>query len=395
MKKASLYNINTTHIEQLRELMNNHRIWENPLLKAFTNGSLTISDFRFFFSQYYRYSQNFTKYLTICMLKCDNDFYHAKLCENLWEEAGEENIDNRHVEIYRQFLINCLKVSVSDIEFEPYSELFYKKYIELLNGSSASECAAVLSFGTEGIIGRLYSILREGLLSAGVDDKELLFFNIHIACDDDHAKTLEEMTLSYCDEDQWLQKCKKAVNQALNLRDDFFNSVYKALQNKKITSLIKRIESSADSDKENIKTISKKSNSNKLPINIGEINNELYHNIDLEKGIKFTVDRVSCDSDVLDPLILCVSPGFSNEYHNHAHETVLLILGGEGEVKIDGIISKIKVGDVVFVPRWLHHQTTNTGDIDLKIFAITDYGLTGRLPQNSETVYRQKRKQAA
>ena len=60
------------------------------------------------------------------MFKCDDDYYRSRLAENLWEEGGGQDIELRHAEIYRRFLKNHLQISLNDIKFEPYTELFFK-----------------------------------------------------------------------------------------------------------------------------------------------------------------------------------------------------------------------------------------------------------------------------
>ncbi len=68
-----------------------------------------------------------------------------------------------------------------------------------------------------------------------------------------------------------------------------------------------------------------------------------------------------------------------------------LILEGEGEVLVGDQWLPVQAQSIVYVPRWIKHQTKNTGKKDLKFFAITDYGLTGRFPINSEAIYRGKK----
>ena len=61
----------------------------------------------------------------------------------------------------------------------------------------------------------------------------------------------------------------------------------------------------------------------------------------------------------------------------HAHETLFVILEGEGEVLVGKIWGKVKKGDVAFVPRWIFHQTKNTSATDgMVVLAITDFGFT-------------------
>lgn len=383
------YSLKKISPNRLCEVRDTHKIWNNPLLKACADGSLTRSEFNFFFSQYYLYSKNFTKLLTICMFKCDSDYYRSKLSENLFEEGGGKNSELRHAEIYRKFLTEHLKISLNNIHFEPYTELFFKQYLELCFNAESYECAAILSFGTEGIVSRLYSVIKNGLLKVGFTENDLTFFNIHIECDDDHALTLEEMALSHSDENHWLERCEKVVKKALDLRDTFFNYIYKSLQTHKFDDLIERISKYPKLISEDNKIYTEQLMNNVQ--SIYNINNLLYNNKDDNKNINFSVNRVLFNTDILDLRIVHIPSGSNNEFHSHAHETVFLILEGSGEVLIEESVIPVSVGDIVFIPRWFKHQTRNTSDKELKFFAVTDYGFTGRLSQNTESVYRQKK----
>lgn len=372
-------------LNYLYSVKDNHKIWRNPLLLACSNGELSIDDFKFIFSQYYLYSKNFTKLLAIGMLRCDSDYHRSELSKNIWEEGGGQDVELRHSEIFRKFLTKGLGIDLESIKFESYSKYFLNQYIDICLDSRPDECAAILAFSTEGIVSRLYQILKHGLLNAKVSDYDLEFFNIHIACDDDHAKTLADITLSYCDQAHWIERCELAINGALDLRDEFFNQIYNSLLSKKIDSLVRDI-----SVPQSMIDIVKNKSFNRT-IKINSVNNILYKNKDTNNGIDFIVNRIALDTEVLDPRLVQISPGKHNELHKHAHETIFFILQGSGEVIIgDGVVD-VTEGDVVYVPRWLPHQTKNTGQGILKFFAVTDYGLTKRFPKNSETCYRLKK----
>ena len=79
----------------------------------------------------------------------------------------------------------------------------------------------------------------------------------------------------------------------------------------------------------------------------------------------------------MDPRVLRIAPGCNNEFHKHAHESIFVVLEGDGEVRVGDRWSPMKTGDVAFVPRWIPHQTRNTSrERELVILAITDFGFT-------------------
>jgi mannose-6-phosphate isomerase-like protein (cupin superfamily) len=104
----------------------------------------------------------------------------------------------------------------------------------------------------------------------------------------------------------------------------------------------------------------------------------MYANRNDKLNIDFGVERLAFpDLQVMDPRVLRIAPGRNNELHKHAHESIFVVLEGEGAVRIGDRWSPVKMGDVAFVPRWIAHQTRNTSsERELVILAITDFGFT-------------------
>ena len=104
----------------------------------------------------------------------------------------------------------------------------------------------------------------------------------------------------------------------------------------------------------------------------------LYTNRDERLNIDFAVERLPFpDLQVMDPRTVRIAPGRSNERHRHAHESLFIVLCGQGEVQVGDARIPVKVGEVVFVPRWIVHQSRNTSpEEELVLLAITDFGFT-------------------
>jgi mannose-6-phosphate isomerase-like protein (cupin superfamily)/pyrroloquinoline quinone (PQQ) biosynthesis protein C len=368
-------------IERLKEFSRQHKIWCNALLTSCEKGELTFSDFQFLFAQYYLYSKNFKRLIAGLMVNCENDYYRSKLSENLWEEGGGSDVEQRHAEIFRYFLKKHLKIeSLDNIVFETYTEKFVENYLNICLNYKPLEASAVLSVGTEGIVSKLYEIFRKGLIQAGLKRETLKFFDIHIGCDDEHALTLEEILVSYSHEENWFERSKLAITKALDLRDTFFTKIYQSLKLVGLNQLIRR--ASHPAEKCSLPS------SEKLRHNVNFAGNQLYYNKERNSNIHFNVERLPFNAEVLDPRLVLIPPGCTNENHSHAHETVFLILAGNGAVIIENYCLSIKAGDIVFVPRWLKHQTRNSGNEELRFFAVTDYGFTKCFPGNNESIYR-------
>lgn len=360
-------------LDRLNHFAQNHSFWNNRLFAACLAGELTRDDFTYIFSQYYLYSKNFTRYIAGVMANCDKDNFRAKLTQNLWEESGEEGRVS-HAEIFRNFLKTSLGVAdLSEIEYEDFTCKFVDIYLDNSMQADPLWGSAWLSLGTEGIVSDMYQIMVAGMRQAGFDDAELEFFHIHIGCDDEHAATLAELMCSYANCPEWYERCIQATDLALNSRAHFFDCLYEKISHRLNSSLVATIESR--------KSLAKQvTNINRLKVATAQSGTKIYGNIVPHMNIEFVVDRLDFPTtQVLDPRIVFIPPGKNNEKHRHAHEAIFHIIKGSGQVIIDDRSIEVVAGDVVFLPRWCVHQSQNTGDIEMQILAVTDFGLTSKV----------------
>lgn len=104
----------------------------------------------------------------------------------------------------------------------------------------------------------------------------------------------------------------------------------------------------------------------------------LYANRNERLNIDFHVERLPFpEIQTMDPRVVRIAPGKNNEQHKHAHESLFVILRGQGEVLVGERWHPVREGDVAFVPRWIVHQTKNASTSEeLVVLAITDFGFT-------------------
>jgi pyrroloquinoline quinone (PQQ) biosynthesis protein C len=211
-------------LAQLHALQADHPFWNNRLFKACAAGTLSKDDFRFIYAQYYLYSKNFTRYIAALMANCDSDYHRSRLSENLWEEGGGVAPEKRHAEIFRSFLRDGLEIDVDNVDYLDSTRFFVREYLDFCRHSHPAAGSAFLSLGTEGIVARMYGVLLDGLLKAGIQEEHTTFFRLHIECDDEHAETLEKIMLSYANMPDWYNTCYRSIAYALGLRERFFDS---------------------------------------------------------------------------------------------------------------------------------------------------------------------------
>jgi pyrroloquinoline quinone (PQQ) biosynthesis protein C/mannose-6-phosphate isomerase-like protein (cupin superfamily) len=360
-------------LESLTAFQRDHALWDSPLLAACSAGTLSRDEFREVFSQYLLYSQNFTRLLAALMTSCESDLFRAQLSENLWDEGGGCEPDRRHSQIFRRFLTDSLAVDVHAVRYQSFTRLFVNSYLEFCRRAPAHAASAFLSLGTEGIVPRLYGIFCTGLLKAGLHDSELEFFHIHMECDDEHAETLANMMRSYADRPNWYDDCREAIHYALELRREFFAELYEFIVARRLAPVLDNIRDGvprANGGAPALKANVLRSDGAVVP---------LYENVDPSSDIAFHVRRIDFPADVFDARTVEIPAQKSNELHRHAHETLLVVLDGHGEVVVGNTRVAGERGDVIYIPRWTMHQTRNTGVTPLRLLAVTDYNLTRRL----------------
>jgi quercetin dioxygenase-like cupin family protein/pyrroloquinoline quinone (PQQ) biosynthesis protein C len=339
----------------LRRLQDQHALWDGALLASFAQGALSRDDLRYVFSQYHLYTSSFTRFIAAVMASCENDLFRAQLSENQWEEGGGR-------------------------EPAPYTRHFVHEYLDHLLRCGPAAGAASLSLGTESIVPRMYVIMRSGLRRAGIPDGELEFFDIHIACDDAHAATLENMMVSYAHQPGWFDACAAAANHALALRAEFFDNIFEALRNRRLAPLLQRVQAR--------ESLAQGLGDHAIHHRPGASTIAMYANEVEKLNVQFTVERLPLTAEVLDPRMVRIPAGKYNEKHKHAHETLIHIIEGDGQVLVDDRVFPVRPGDTVIVPRWALHQTQNLGATEMRFLAVTDFAFSQRAYLGDATDYR-------
>lgn len=371
----------SAQLAELHRRQAEHRFWNNPLLAGFAQGAFCKEDLTYIFSQYHHYSKSFTKFIAAVMANCESDLFRAQLSENLWEEGGGCEPERRHAQIFRNFLTKSLDVtSPETIDYAPFTRNFVREYLVTCLRAEPVAGAAFLSLGTEGIVARMYQIMLSGLRAAEIPEDELEFFHIHISCDDEHAVTLENMMASYADQPGWFEACANAIDRALELRDEFFSHIFLALQANRIGPILSRMQGH--------KSLAIGMPDSAIAHHAGGPSEPLYANENHKLNVEFTVERLPVDAEVLDPRMVRIPAGKFNEKHKHAHETLIHILEGSGQVLVDDRVIRVNPGDSVLVPRWALHQTQNLGATEMRFLAVTDFKLSQRAYLGNPTDYR-------
>jgi mannose-6-phosphate isomerase-like protein (cupin superfamily) len=170
-------------------------------------------------------------------------------------------------------------------------------------------------------------------------------------------------------EAQWDVGVDEIVEAVLLLHLEFLDALYDAMRFERVRGLSDRIQARISLESEAEPPIA-------MYPGVGDI---MCEERDEKRGIEFTVERYPCTAEVLDPRVVRIPPGKTNNRHKHAHETLFYFIEGVGEILVGEKWIPVKPGDAVFSPRWAIHQTRNTGTTQLTLLAITDYYLTSQV----------------
>jgi pyrroloquinoline quinone (PQQ) biosynthesis protein C len=367
---------------ELEAIVDGHPLWQNELLTRIRRGGLTEPEWGYVFRQQQRYSSQFTRFLGALIARIPNPEHRGAVVHNLIDETGESDPEAIHSNILKRLVVSRFGHAALEPADAAVSDALAAAYLRMIETSQPAAGAALLAYGCEGVVPRLYQYFVDGMRVCGFTPDEMKFFTIHIDCDDGHAGALANLMRELAPpEAATFAACRLVVMRALDERNRYYNALSDRLT--AMGGLSALTDMLAKPDAQVSTPVSKTSLSADHP--------HLYDNEIANEGIGFHVSRLGVPCTVLDPRLLTVRPGMRTEFHSHAHESLFIVLEGTGAVRIGDEIVKVAENDVVYVPRWIGHQTINTGNTQIKVLAITDFGMTRRFEGNSETSYRRRR----
>jgi mannose-6-phosphate isomerase-like protein (cupin superfamily) len=357
-------------IEELHARLSSHSFWDNRLLRACRRGVLTREDFGFLLSQYALLVRSGARFVHALLSQCDSELWCTRLTQALWEESSAPPLEKRPAALFRRLLRDGLGVEVESIHFQDCARYLVRECLDACLRSPPAAASTFLALGLEAPLPRLYSVFMDGLLQAGVSERHLLFFQRKMG-DGAWASLLEEWMRSHAGEPGWFELSLQALERALELQEHFFESLFEALQQRRLGPLLERLQARQPLVPESPepRSVHLSGLSNVVPF---------YRHAHELRGIDCTVDRVPFPAEVLETTLVRVAPGHGSEPREHAYEVLLTVLSGTGRVRVRGTEVDVKPGDAVFVPRWASHQAHATGTEPLALLAVTDHGFTRR-----------------
>lgn len=238
--------MNASFIKRLCEDAFASKAVNHPYLTALAQGDLpniglALKDFAY---QYGAYNNQFTHYLGVVIENLTEVKHKNILLENLAEEQGNPHdielspmilasIDGKpHSALYTRFQ-EALGVNAQYRQSTPLCEaaLTWSEQFSKLCESSEYSGIGAIGIGTELIVSNIYEQILESLrLHSSLTPIERVFFNLHSACDDEHAAQILAITEDLATDDKACETIAQGVYAAIELRVRFWDDMLERAQ---------------------------------------------------------------------------------------------------------------------------------------------------------------------
>lgn len=225
---------------------------DHPLPRALSQGAFhdLRGALRRFLIEYYVYSRGFSRYIGAVTSNLEDPEHRALLTSNAADEAGlldvhraaelrSLNIDPEaasapHPELFRRFLRAigvdpelCLRAP-PDLATQVFCETFH----DICRFGGQAQSVGALGIATEGIVRPMYGRLLRAILRAwpGLPARSRVFFDLHAAVDDDHARVLFSIAEHLAETPEGRRQLALGTLKALQARAAFFDQMLALLR---------------------------------------------------------------------------------------------------------------------------------------------------------------------
>lgn len=222
----------SSSIQSFLSLTKHHSLWTHPFLLRCQTGSLDLNEVRILAVQMYKFSKEFNRILAKILSECPDEQAQWVILDNLMDEMGQGDLTQAHPELFRRF---TRSIGISDAELEaiptaPETSEMINTYLGLVPEYGYLGALGAVCFASEGIVNALYTQLYQGIQGQTPLSKEsLIFFDLHIHVDDDHAENLAKLIEPRICDDLQAENIYSAVLKAMDARVHFFDGIQRQI----------------------------------------------------------------------------------------------------------------------------------------------------------------------
>lgn len=241
-------------VERLQSYAASSYAANHPLLVALSQGAFhdLPGALRRFLREYYIYSRGFTRYLGAVMSALHSPEHRAALAGNAAEEAGvldahheaelraaridPEDARAPHPELFRRFL-RAVDMDPEALLVDPphlATQVFCETLHDICRGGEQAQAVGAIGLGTEGIVRPMYGRMLRAIERAwpSLAPRERVFFELHAAVDDDHARVLRDIAVSLARSPSGGRQLALGTLKSLHARAMFFDHMLAFLREK-------------------------------------------------------------------------------------------------------------------------------------------------------------------
>lgn len=227
-------------IAELNDYALSSRAVRHPYIDSLVEGGFSNMDFALkdFSYQYGIYSSKFIVYIMAVYNRLESFDHKVIIEENLQEEKGQSNHDLDlpseliasvtgvpHSKLYSDFRASIGGSEGVDLPVSSCAELWSEQFLKLCEQKSTVGIGAI-GFGTERIVSEIYSqILKSLKRFTSLSRSEMVFFELHSKCDEEHAAQLEVIAGQLASTPEKRLEVEYGMRAALSLREMFWDKM--------------------------------------------------------------------------------------------------------------------------------------------------------------------------
>lgn len=201
------------------------RLIESEFASLLKNQSIQPADVLGAFRQYRHYCSRFPKFLSLLLARSESEVARRPLIANLWEESGEGNLQNSHLQLLDRFL-NATAGGSPDVSPGAAVSKYVFEIERYLWNQPVAAAFGFIGPGTEEITSRQYSIFLEALRGYQLwSESDLIFFASHIEADVRHANLFWDALANICKSEEDWRQVKVGAEASLDLELTFWKEL--------------------------------------------------------------------------------------------------------------------------------------------------------------------------
>jgi pyrroloquinoline-quinone synthase len=214
-------------LAHLRHAVETHVGVNHPLLGRVAHVPFTREDYLVMGLQHYPLVGTFTTYLELLLLRAPHSDAKQWIAKVLIDEYGEGSDDKDHAELYQEFLVACGASEAQMTQTMLHEEItsFIADHLHLCSEEPFLVGLGAVGPGHEWAIPKMFPQIVKGLRRAGFDEKEILYFTLHMEQDEDHGAWLEEALVDYATTPEAQAQIHQGAMRSLAARTRFWTGV--------------------------------------------------------------------------------------------------------------------------------------------------------------------------